>query len=89
MWHVTFDKWHVTQDTKHVTHYMWHVGLVNILSKVQLPSSYGLGVKISWRYFHRGWITELISDKLFIGQLKDTHELLSDESGTVKSWPWS
>ena len=40
---------------------------VNILSKFQLPISYGLGVKVFWRYIHKGWATywinEWINDK--------------------------
>ena len=51
MWHVTRDRWHVTRD-------MWHVtcdtfGGVNILSKVQLPSSHRLWFMILWRYFRK------------------------------------
>ena len=33
---------------------------MNILSKFQVPNSYGLGVKVSLRYFHNGWVTEWI-----------------------------
>ena len=42
MWQLTGDMWHVTPDTWHVTPDMWQVGAVNLLSKCQLPSSYGL-----------------------------------------------
>ena len=42
-WHLTPDTWHLTPDTWHMTHDMWHMVGGNILSKVQLPSSYGLG----------------------------------------------
>ena len=42
MWHETRDMWHMTCDR-------W--GEVKLLSKCQLPSSYGLGVKVFWRYF--------------------------------------
>ena len=40
----------------HVTHDSW--GLVILLSKFQLPSSYGLEVKVCCRYFHKGSLTE-------------------------------
>ena len=50
--------WHMTCDMCHVTCFG-----VNILSKFQLPSSYGL-----WQYFEDleekdDWVNELISDK--------------------------
>ena len=35
--------WHITCDTWHMTHDRWEE--VNLLSKVQLPSSYGLAVR--------------------------------------------
>ena len=44
---VTCDMWHVTGYTGHMTCDMfWGV---NILSKFQLPSSYGLWFMVSWR----------------------------------------
>ena len=51
MWHMIYDTWHVTCDT-------WRE--VNTLSKCQVPRSYGLGVKVSWRYFRKESVTELI-----------------------------
>ena len=63
-WHVTPDTWHLTRDTGHVTPDMWHVTSdmwhvtcdtwwgMNILSKLQLPSSYDLGVMMFWRFGH-------------------------------------
>ena len=39
------------------------LGEVNILSKFQLSSSYGLGVTVHWRYFHKGSVTDLIINK--------------------------
>ena len=44
MWHLTPGMWHMTRDR-------W--GQVNLLSNFQLSSSYGLGVKVFWRYFHK------------------------------------
>ena len=52
-WHITRDMWHMARNMCHVTHDMW--GKVNLLSKVQLPSSNGLEVKVFWRYFHKGF----------------------------------
>ena len=46
---------HMTCDSKHMT----HGGKVNMLSKFQFPSSYGLGVKV--------FPTELMS-KVFVEQ---------------------
>ena len=54
MWHMTCDMWHVTSDMWHVTCDTWHV--VNILSKFQFPSSYGLGFMMLWRYRGKGWL---------------------------------
>ena len=51
-WHVTHDTWHMTCDT------LWGV---DILSKFQLPSSYGLWFMISWRLGGKGWPTELMN----------------------------
>ena len=45
MWHVAHDRW----------------GYVNLLWKLQLPISYGLGVKVFWRYFHKGWLTDWVN----------------------------
>ena len=50
--------WHVTCDT-------WQVGGGEPSLKFQLPSSYGLGVKVFWRYFHKESHTEL-STKVFV-----------------------
>ena len=60
-WHVTCDMWHLTSDTWHVTH-----GEVNILSTFQLPSSYGLGLRVSWRFWTKEppnkWINLFINE---------------------------
>ena len=62
MWHLTHDTWHVTPDTWHLTGATWHLTRdtwhltcdtwwgVKILSKFQLPSSYGLGLTVPWIY---------------------------------------
>ena len=70
---VTCDTWHVTRDTWHDT---WHMtcdmfGGVNILSKFQLPSSYGLWFMILWISGGKGWLNQLINQwitRLFIEQ---------------------
>ena len=46
---VTRDMWHVTRDMWHMACDRW--GDVNLLSKSQLPSSYGLGVKVFEDFF--------------------------------------
>ena len=61
MWHVTCVMWLVTCDT------WWGV---TILSKCQPPSFYSLGMKVIWRYFHKG-INQLINQlmtKVFVEQ---------------------
>ena len=36
-----------------------NISLVNPLSNQMMNIlSYGLGVKVFWRYFHKGWLTE-------------------------------
>ena len=47
-----------TCDMWHMTHDRW--GKVNLLSKFQLRSFHGLGLKVFWRYFHKGWLTDLL-----------------------------
>ena len=50
MWHVIHDTWNITRDMWHVTLDMWHMEGGKILTKLQVSSSYGLGVKVSWRF---------------------------------------
>ena len=57
-WHATHDTWHMTHDTLHVTHERW--GEVHLLSKCQLPCSYGLGGKVFWRFGGKGWLRKAI-----------------------------
>ena len=57
---MTCDMWHVTRDVWHMIHDRW--GEVNLLSKFQLPScSLWEYVKVFWRYFHKGSLTDLIN----------------------------
>ena len=76
MWHMTRDMWHVTRDMWHMTCDTWHVTCdmlwgLNIVSKFQLPSSYGLWFMIFWRFGGKGsltdWPNELIT-KVFAEQ---------------------
>ena len=60
MWHVTCDMWHVTCDMWHVTCETWRE--MNILSKFQVPRSYGLGVRVSWWFGGKGWVNESINE---------------------------
>ena len=50
MWHLTLDTWHMTCN-------MWHVEGCELLSKSQIPSSYGLELKVFWR----GSLTDLMN----------------------------
>ena len=50
MWHVTRDMWHVTCDTWDVTHDLFFWGVVNVLSKFQLPTATALTVCDLWNY---------------------------------------
>ena len=61
MGHGTWDMWHVTLDMRRVTcDMLWGV---NILSKFQLPSSYGLWFMIFWILGGKGWLPQWINDK--------------------------
>ena len=45
---------------------MWHMtggGIWTFSQKFKLPSSYALGVKVFWRYFHKGRVTESMNHK--------------------------
>ena len=62
-----------SSDMGHMTHDVWQVICdmllrVNILSKLQLPSSYGVGRTVSWRYFNKSWPTEWMNGKAFLTQ---------------------
>ena len=54
MWHLPRDTWHLTCD-------MWW--RVNSLSKLQLSSSYALGVLTIWRSEGKASVSESINDK--------------------------
>ena len=65
--HMTHDTKNKTCDTKHMTHDTQ--GVVNIVAKLQFPSCNGLGVRMFWRYLHKGSVTELIKQlmtKVFV-----------------------
>ena len=61
IWNMTSDTWHVTYNRWHMTCDTWKVGEVDLLSKFQLPSFYGLGVKVFWRYVHKGSLTDWLN----------------------------
>ena len=65
IWQVKPDTWQMTHDTLHVTHDRW--GEVNLLSTLQLPSSYGLEVKVFWRFGGKSWLTYLINQLITYG----------------------
>ena len=58
MSHVT---WDIKRDMWHMTHDRW--GEVNFPLTFHLPSSYGLGVKVFWRFWGNGSVNQLINHK--------------------------
>ena len=65
-WHLTPDTWHLTHDTWHMTPDIWHMTPdmwrgVKILSKCQLPISYGLGVMKFGRVGGKGWLNQRLN----------------------------
>ena len=59
---VTHHMLHVTLDMCYMTRDRW--GELTLLSKFLLLSSYGLGVKVFWKYFHKGSLTEWLPYQL-------------------------
>ena len=51
----------MTCDMWTMTHDRW--GEVNFLSNFELPSTNGLGVKVFWRYFHKGSLSQYINKR--------------------------
>ena len=60
-WHLTCETWHVKPYTLHVTPDMLNMVGVSILSKFQLPSSYGLGIMMFWGFGGKGLLNELMN----------------------------
>ena len=60
MWHLTHDRW----------------GEVYLLSIFQLASSYGLGMKVFWRYFNLSWPTQWMNHVAVYGTALATPGLL-------------
>ena len=79
MWHVTRDMWHVTRDTWRD---MWHVLGVNIFSKFQLPSSYGLWFMILWISGGKGSLNELMNEWYIFSRCLE-YILLSQSQSSV------
>ena len=75
MWQVTYDMWQVTHDMWHMTHDTY-CGM-NILSKFQLPSSFGFGLTVFWIYFHKPWLSYLMSHKAIYKTAPATPGLLN------------
>ena len=66
-WHVTPDTWQLTPDTRPLTHDMWHVSHdthreMNTVAKFMVPSSFGLGVKVLWRCWTKGWPSKWMNE---------------------------
>ena len=88
--HMTCDTWHLTPDMWRVTWDTWWG--VNILSKFQLPNSYGLVLTVSWRFWTKGSLNELMSDGGDCRTAPATLGLLNIESALpgeqfVDQWP--
>ena len=73
MWHKTHDIWpdtqHLTPHTRQLTPDIWHLTYdmwwwVNILSKVQPSSSYGLLVMMFWRFGGKGWLADWLNESV-------------------------
>ena len=58
---MTCDTRHLTLDAQQFTNDSW--GEVNLFSKIQLPSSYGLGVKVEDISTKDERLNELMNDK--------------------------
>ena len=77
---MTCNIWHVTHDTWHMTCDMWGV---NILYKVQLPSSYGVWFMIFWKFGGKGSQTEWMTDEGVCRTAPATHGLLKTIPGNL------
>ena len=84
---MTCDILNMTRDMWHVTCDMWHMAWreVIILSKCQVPSSYGLGVKVSGKYLNKR-ITYLPTTLIYL--LERRLENSPGYAGSVNYWVW-
>ena len=62
------------------------LGEVDLLLKFQLSSSYGLGVDVHWRYFHKGLLIEVINQLMSIMEVFAEQPQLQDLLN--KNFPW-
>ena len=62
MWHLTPDIWHQLPDTWHVTYATGQV--VKIVSKVQVPSSDGLGFMLFQSFGGKEWPSDWITESV-------------------------
>ena len=96
MRHMTYETWHVTHDMWPMPCDIWHVthdtqGMVHIVLKCKVPSSYSLGVKVFWRYFHKWWLGDSVSDKTKldgVGPQPTRSTILSKYKSNQKHDPW-
>ena len=72
LWHETCDIWHMTWVT-------WHTGGMNIVSKILVPSSYGLGAKVVLKIFLQiitnlmnEWVTQVFVEQTQLHQVCHT-----------------
>ena len=68
---ISFTTLSETKKMWHLTPEMWHMGGgVFIFSKFQLPSSYGLGVILFWRFGEKGLLNKWMNQSVTPGLLK-------------------
>ena len=61
-WHLRPDTWHLTPDTWHMTCVTWHTRGDEHCVKISGPlSSFGFCVKMSWRFWTKGSLTDWIN----------------------------
>ena len=83
MWHLTPDIWHVTPDKLDVSRDTQ--GVMRIVSKFQVSSSYGLGLKVFWRFWTKRSLNEWINNEGVCRTALATPGLLISFSN--KCWP--
>ena len=80
IWHKTHNLWDVTHNTR---------GLMNIVSQFQVLSFWGLGVKVFWRFWTKGWMNESLTE-VFVEQHR-LHQVCEQvprsNHSSVDLWP--
>ena len=82
MWLLTLESWHMKRDTWHMT--CDRLGEVDLLSKLQLPSSNGLPMKVLWKWHMTCDLWHLTHDMLREMGFLSKFQLPSSNSFAVK-----